>query len=366
MTGDETRYIEEAVASGRISGNGAFTRKCQQFFERRYGFRKTLLTSSCTDALEMCALLLDLKDGDEILVPSFTFVSSANAFVMHGAKVVFVDCEDSTPNIDPTKLEPLISERTRAIVVVHYAGISCDFDPIFELAQRHNLVIIEDAAHAIDASYRGRPLGGLGNLATLSFHETKNITSGEGGLLIINDERFLSRAEVLWEKGTNRAAQARGEVRKYEWIDLGSSFLPSDVTAAFLYAQLEKLDLIQSRRRGIWNQYHSGLSHLASSGKVAVPFVPDYAELNGHLYYLVCKSLAERDSLMNHLTERGIMTTFHYLPLHLSPFYASKHDGRHLPNAIRYSDCLLRLPFFYEMSKEQVEWVVDSVCEFYR
>ena len=363
LTGKETHYIYQAVADGKLSGNGVFTKKCQQFFEERYGFKKCLLTTSCTDALEMAAILCDIQPGDEVIVPSYTFVSSALAFVRAGAKIVFADSMQSNPNIDAEKIEALITPRTKAIVPVHYAGVACDMDRIMEIATRHNILVVEDAAQAIDSRYKGRPLGTIGHLSAFSFHETKNIIAGEGGMLCINDERFIRRAEIIWEKGTNRAEFFRGEVNKYGWVDTGSSFLPSEVIAAFLWAQLENLDEIQSRRKHLWELYNTGLSPLASSPNslIALPEIPDYATNNAHMYYLVCKDLEQRTALIKHLKEHDVQAVFHYLSLHSSPYYIDKHDGRDLPECDRYADCLVRLPLFYDLTDEQVIEVCDVI-----
>ncbi len=365
LTGKETRYISDAVQSGKISGNGVFTKKCQEFFERKFGFKKCFLTSSCTDALEMCALLIDIVPGDEIIMPSFTFVSTANAFILRGARVVFADSSEMNPNIDEDGIEELITPKTKAIVVVHYAGISCNMDRISEIARRHGLFIIEDAAQAVDSYYRNRPLGSIGNLAAFSFHETKNIISGEGGMLVVNDERFLKRAEIIWEKGTNRAAFWRGEVDKYGWVDVGSSFLPSEITAAFLYAQTENLEEIQKKRLFIWNEYERQLRPLASDGKVRLPFLPDYATNNGHMFYLICRSAGERDELISFLKESNIHAVFHYLSLHKSPYYSGKYEGKTLQWSDTYSDCLLRLPFFYELGKDDIETICGRIKLFF-
>ena len=363
LTGKETHYIYQAVADGKLSGNGVFTKKCQQFFEERYGFKKCLLTTSCTDALEMAAILCDIQPGDEVIVPSYTFVSSALAFVRAGAKIVFADSMQSNPNIDAEKIEALITPRTKAIVPVHYAGVACDMDRIMEIATRHNILVVEDAAQAIDSRYKGRPLGTIGHLSAFSFHETKNIIAGEGGMLCINDERFIRRAEIIWEKGTNRAEFFRGEVNKYGWVDTGSSFLPSEVIAAFLWAQLENLDEIQSRRKHLWELYNTGLSPLASSPNslIALPEIPEYATNNAHMYYLVCKDLEQRTALIKHLKEHDVQAVFHYLSLHSSPYYIDKHDGRDLPECDRYADCLVRLPLFYDLTDEQVIEVCDVI-----
>lgn len=365
LTGKEAHYMYEAVYKyGHISGNGVFTKKVQQFFQDKYGFRKTLLTTSCTDALEMCAMLINIKDGDEVIMPSFTFVSTANAFVRQGAHIVFADSRADHPGIDENSLEALITPKTKTIVVVHYAGVAVDMDKIMELAQKYNLYVVEDAAQAIDSYYKGRPLGGIGHLAAFSFHETKNIQSGEGGLLVINDEKFIHRAEIIWEKGTNRAAFFRGEVNKYGWVDVGSSFLPSDIIAAFLFAQLENIENIQARRKQIWDEYYSGLKSLAKSGDIGLPTIPEYASNNAHMFYVVCQSLHERTSLINHLKSNGIHAVFHYLSLHKSEYYLNKHDGRQLLNSDSFEEKLLRLPMYYELSHDNCKLINTTVKEF--
>ncbi len=365
LAGREFEYMQQAIASTHISGDGSFTARCHSFFEQRYGFRKCLLTSSCTDALEMCALLANLEPGDEVIVPSYAFVSTANAFALRGAKIVFADSEATNPNIDAGCLEPLITGKTRAIVLIHYAGVACDMDRIMRLVENRGILVIEDAAHAIDSHYRRRPLGGLGHLAAFSFHETKNVICGEGGMLIVNDERFLERADIIRQKGTNRSAFFRGEVDKYSWVDLGSSFLPSDLIAAFLLAQLEKLDDIQSRRLDIWIRYREGLRELETAGLLRLPFIPDYAENNAHMFYILCRSLQERSDLIRHLAQNNIGAVFHYLSLHSSPYYCGKHDGRRLPNSDYYMDHLLRLPFYYELSHGEQDRVIGCIREFY-
>ena len=366
LTGNELEYIRQAVEDQhKISGNGVLTKRCQHFFEERYGFKKCLLTTSCTDALEMAAILCDIQPGDEVIVPSYTFVSSALAFVRAGAKIVFADSMERNPNIDAEKLEDLITPRTKAIVPVHYAGVACDMDRIMEIANRHGILVVEDAAQAIDSFYKGRPLGSIGHLAAFSFHETKNIIAGEGGLLAINDERFIRRAEIIWEKGTNRAEFFRGEVNKYGWCDTGSSFLPSEVNAAFLWAQLEQLDKIQEKRKSLWNQYYELLKPLADAGHFRHPDIPDYATNNAHMFYLVCNSLEERTALIKELKANEIQAVFHYLSLHSSPYYQDKHDGRDLPNCDRYADCLVRLPMYYDLKWEDVETIVKSIEAWY-
>lgn len=368
LAGNEMRYIELAVQSGKISGNGAFTQKCQSFLEARYGFKKCLLTTSCTDALEMAALLLDIRPGDEVIMPSYTFVSTANAFVLRGARIVFADSRPDHPGIDEDRIEELITPRTRAVVPVHYGGVACDMDKIMDIASRHSLFVVEDTAQAIDSFYTGqddvrKPLGGIGHMAAFSFHETKNIQCGEGGLLVVNDERFIQRAEVIWEKGTNRAAFFRGDVEKYNWVDIGSSFLPSEINAAFLWAQLENLDGIQKKRIAIWNNYWRGLAEWAEAAAIQLPFIPEYATNNGHLFYLVCRSLQQRNALIGKLKANGITAIFHYLSLHKSPFYQKRHAGRELIQSDRYSDCLIRLPYFFNLSGSDIKSVIQLVKE---
>lgn len=366
MTGKETEYIADAVGRGHISGDGFFTKQCHAFFEKKYGFLKTLLTTSCTDALEMAALLLDFKPQDEVIMPSYTFVSTANAFVLRGAKIVFADSLPDHPNIDPDKIEALITPKTKAIVVVHYAGNACDMDKINALARKYNLAVVEDAAQAIDSFYKGKPLGSCGDLSAFSFHETKNIISGEGGMLVINDSRFAKRAEIIREKGTNRSAFFRGEVDKYGWVELGSSFLPSDIIAAFLYAQLENLDTIQARRKQIWQTYFDELQPLAQKGLFTIPPIHDFATNNGHLFSLVCNNATDRENLINHLRSKNIHAVFHYLSLHKSPFYSSLHDGRELPYSDHFSDCLVRLPLYYELSTEQQNFIISEIKAFFK
>lgn len=367
LTGKEAHYMYQAVYTGKLSGNGVFTKKCQQFFEEKYGFKKAILTTSGTDALEMAAILCDVKPGDEVIVPSYTFVSSALAFVRQGARIIFADSCENNPNIDADKIEPLITDKTRVIVPVHYAGVACDMDKIMDIANRHHLYVVEDAAQAIDSYYKGKPLGGIGHFGCFSFHETKNVTAGgEGGLLCVNDERFIRRAEIIWEKGTNRAEFFRGMVNKYGWVDTGSSFLPSEINSAFLWAQLESLDEIQARRKEIWEQYHEGLKDLATYGYFMMPDMPDYATNNAHMFYLVCRNLDERTQLINYLKDKGILAVFHYLSLHLSEYYASVEDDiPSLPNCDRYADCLVRLPMFYELKDEEVEMIINTIINFY-
>ena len=371
LTGKEMQYIEDAVKSGKISGNGLFTKKCQEFFEKEFGFKKTLLTTSCTDALEMAAILADIKEGDEVIVPSFTFVSTALAFVRQGADIVFADSYSDNPNIDADQIEALITEKTKAIVVVHYAGIACDMDKIMSIANKHGIIVIEDAAQAIDSYYISKDgtkkaLGSIGHLSAFSFHETKNIISGEGGMLCINDDRFIQRAEIIWEKGTNRSQFFRGEVDKYSWVDTGSSFLPSEIISAFLWAQIENMKDIQNKRIKIWNRYYEGLSSFepVSIKKPKLPLVPEYATNNAHMFYLVCDNVDDRTKFIQHLKDKGILSVFHYLSLHKSSYY-EKYSTRksELPNSDMFSDCLVRLPLFYELTDEQVEYIINTIKE---
>ena len=386
LTGKETEYIRQAFKAGKLSGNGEFTKRCQAFFEKRYGFKKCLLTTSGTDALEMAALLTGVGPGDEVIVPSYTFVSTALAFLRCGAKVVFADSREDEPNIDATKIEALITQRTKVIAPVHYAGCACDMDAIMEIANRHDLLVVEDAAQAVDSWYESgvgsrsrtkegsnsavrlqttttanrQALGSIGHLGCFSFHETKNIISGEGGMLTINDERFIRRAEIIWEKGTNRAEFFRGEVNKYGWVDIGSSFLPAEAVAAFLWAQLEHLGEIQAERRRLWQNYWNFFIDLKSNNRTIeqssnfqLPKVPEYATNNAHMFYLLFPDLAKRSDFIAKMKARDILTVFHYLPLHSSAYYEKHHDGRALPNCDRYADTLVRLPLYYGLAPDQ-------------
>jgi len=359
LTGKELVYIEDAVTKGKISGNGYYTQLCHSFFETKYGFHKCLLTTSCTDALEMAAILINIQEGDEVIIPSYTFVSTANAFVLRGAKIIFVDSRTDHPGLDEDKIEALITSKTKAIVPVHYAGVACDMDKIMDLANQYKLFVIEDAAQAIDSFYTGRDgvkkaLGSIGHLAAFSFHETKNIISGEGGMLAVNDSQFAERAEIIWEKGTNRSAFFRGEVDKYGWVDVGSSFLPSEIIAAFLWAQLENLNAIQQVRKSHWEQYNIELQTWAAQNEIQLPVIPSYATNNGHMFYLVCKTLTQRTAILEKLKSKNILAVFHYISLHSSPFYNQIHIENPLVQSDRYSDCLLRLPLFYELDTQKV------------
>lgn len=368
LTGKELGYIKDAIDNGKISGNGKYTNLCHNFFYQK-GFSKCLLTTSCTDALEMAAILLNIQPGDEVIMPSFTFVSTANAFVLRGANIVFADSMPDNPNLDCTRIESLINEKTKVIVPVHYAGVACNMDLIMDIAAKHGLYVIEDAAQAIDSYYIGkdgktRPLGSIGHLSAFSFHETKNIISGEGGMLVINDKKFFDRAEIIWEKGTNRSAFFRGEIDKYGWVDLGSSFLPSEIISAFLYAQLENLDDIQRRRANIWSQYFEELLPLEKKGILQLPKIMDYSTNNAHMFYVVCPSIDFRTSLINALKESNINAVFHYISLHMSPFYKTKHDGRTLHNSDHFTETLLRLPLYYELSESEVINICNTIKDF--
>ncbi len=366
LTGKELYYIGDAVQNGKLSGNGLYTKKCQTWFEEKYGFNKCLLTTSCTDALEMAAILLNIEPGDEVIMPSYTFVSTANAFILRGAKIKFVDSRKDFPGMDEEAIESIVGAKTKAIVVVHYAGISCDMRKVMDIAGRHGLFVVEDAAQAIDSYYidddqNQIPLGSIGDLGVFSFHETKNIISGEGGLLCINNEIFSERAEIIWEKGTNRSSFFRGEVDKYGWVDIGSSFLPSEVIAAFLFAQLEQLREIQNRRIAIWNHYFESLQDWANSNAIILPPKFDYSTNNAHMFFMVFPDITSRKKVIDTLKNEGILSVFHYLSLHQSNFYGDKHDGRELSHTDRYSDCLLRLPLFYDLKESDYREITDLI-----
>lgn len=366
LTGKEKDYISEVLSNGKLSGNGKYTKLCQNFFTTRYKFHHSLLTTSCTDALEMAALLCNIGPSDEVILPSYTFVSTANPFLLRGAKLVFADSSEENPNIDASKIESLITAKTKAIVVVHYAGMACDMKPIIELAEKYSLKVIEDAAQGIDNYFisengKRKALGSIGHLGTFSFHETKNITCGEGGLLSINNRDLINRAEIIWEKGTNRSAFYRGEIDKYGWVDIGSSFLPSEILASFLWAQLEHLDLIQKRRKIIWDLYYDGLKEWAFLNEASLPVIPNYSSNNAHLFYIVCPSLSFRNELIKKLKKEGILAVFHYNSLHKSKFYEKFHDGRNLVNSDKYSDCLLRLPLYYDLKDDEVGRIIDVI-----
>ncbi|HEX8491247.1 MAG TPA: dTDP-4-amino-4,6-dideoxygalactose transaminase [Pyrinomonadaceae bacterium] len=365
VEGNEHAYMAEALASGHISGDGAFTRRCHQLLEESLGVNKALLTTSCTHALEMTALLLDIQPGDEVIIPSFTFVSTVNAFVLRGARPVFVDVRPDTLNLDEMQLERAITPRTRAVVVVHYAGVGCEMDSILEIANRHNVVVIEDNAHGLFGKYRGRFLGTFGVMATQSFHETKNFSCGEGGALLINDARLTERAEIIREKGTDRSRFFRGQVDKYTWVDVGSSYLPSELLSAFLLAQLERRERIQNKRQQIWELYDQALRFWAEENHVALPFVPEHCEQAYHMYYMLLPSLKARQAFIAHLKEQGIMSVFHYLPLHISAM-GERFGGRagDCPVTEDISDRLVRLPFFNSLTPDDQQRVIEATLSF--
>ncbi|MEW6240727.1 MAG: dTDP-4-amino-4,6-dideoxygalactose transaminase [Chloroflexota bacterium] len=365
LTGKEFEYISQAIENAHISGDGPFTKKCHALLEAELGVPKVLLTTSCTHALEMAALLLDIQPGDEVIIPSFTFVSTVNAFVLRGARPLFLDVRADTLNLDESKLEAAISRRTRAVVPVHYAGVGCEMDVIMETADRHNIAVVEDNAHGLFGKYRGKYLGTFGALAAQSFHETKNFTSGEGGALLINDPSLVERAEIVREKGTNRSRFFRGQVDKYTWVDLGSSYLPSDILAAFLFAQLEHRLQIQEHRKQVWEFYNQHLKGWAEKHGVRMPIVPEHVEQSYHMFYLLLPNLDLRQRFISYLRERGIYTVFHYLPLHLSDM-GRKFGGRpgDCPVTERVSDQLVRLPFHNQLTASDLEQVVDAIQEF--
>ncbi|MBE0675553.1 MAG: dTDP-4-amino-4,6-dideoxygalactose transaminase [Bacteroidales bacterium] len=368
FTGTEELALSEAVRSGHVSGNGPMTRKCRELFESEWGFRRVLLTSSCTDALEMAAMLLDIRQGDEVIVPSYTFVSTALAFARQGATIVFADSNDDNPCIDVQSIEALITPATKAIIPVHYAGIACDMDPLMSIAEKYKIAVVEDAAHAFGAKYKGKLLGTAGHLGCFSFHETKVIHCGEGGMLSVNDDNYSERAEILWEKGTNRCSFARGEVNKYEWIDTGSSFLMSDISAAFLLSQINHHEIIFSRRKLLWDLYHSHLSGLASENLLRLPVIPDHSVTNYSGFYITLPDNNIREKLRKHLNTNGIQAVTHYLDLSLSPYIKSHQAHRRQAptvNSIRYQDTLLRLPMYHTLATSQVEFICSEIHRFF-
>lgn len=363
FSGNETSYIEKAVRSGKISGNGQFTHSCQEVFQNRYGFKKCLLTSSCTDALEMAAILSNISIGDEVIIPSYTYVSTANAFVLRGAKIVFADSRPDHPGIDENNIENLITQRTKAIVVVHYAGIACDMVKVMAIAEKCNIIVIEDAAHSVNSYYNDQALGGIGHIGCFSFHETKNIQCGEGGMLVINDERLINRAEVIWEKGTDRVAFSRGEISKYSWIDIGSSFLPSEISAAFLFAQLENIEKIHNKRKELWDLYYEMLFPLTIKGLLKIPTIPEYSTNPYHLFYILLPGLNELKRYQEELLNNNVLAVTHYLSLHKSPY--SRQNGFNfdadLTNADRYQDTLLRLPLYFDLKQSEISHIVNVI-----
>ena len=366
MTGKELWYISKAHASGHLAGDGSFTKKCSAWLEQRIGCQKALLTHSCTAALEMAAILANIQPGDEVIMPSYTFVSTANAFVLRGGVPVFVDIRPDTLNIDETKIEAAITPRTKAIAPVHYAGIACEMDTIMEIAGRHNLLVIEDAAQGIMSTYKGRPLGSVGHMATLSFHETKNIISGEGGALLINDPRFVERAEMIREKGTNRSKFFRGQLDKYTWVDIGSSFLPSEIVSAFLWAQMEEADSINNRRMAIWSAYHDSFDYLEQAERLRRPIIPTACVHNAHMYYLLMRDLEDRSRFINAMKRDGVNCVFHYVPLHSAPqgrLVGRSHNNLAITDDL--SERLVRLPLWVGMD-EQMPPVLKCINEYFR
>jgi len=366
LTGKEITYMSDAALSGKVSGDGPYTRACQDFIEQRYGFKKTFLTTSCTHAIELATLLIDIQPGDEVILPSYTFVSSATPFILRGAKIVFADSCAESPNIDIEQVKLLITPLTKAILAIHYGGIPCAIAELRALADEHRIFLIEDAAQAIDAYHNGKPVGSFGHLSMFSFHETKNITCGEGGLLIVNDERLISRAEILREKGTNRSLFARGETARYTWVDVGSSYVPSDMLAAFLLAQLESLDAIKQRRLSIWQQYYTAFNVLQNEKLISLPYIGTEIKHNAHTFYFICQSANIRTSYINFMTGHGVQVQFHYIPLHDSPFYKKNHGYRELPMADSYKNCLVRLPLFYDLKKEEINKITKLTCQFFK
>jgi dTDP-4-amino-4,6-dideoxygalactose transaminase len=365
LTGKETEYVQACIAKKQLSTDGFYTKACENFLEQKYGFAQCLLTTSCTSALEICAIVLDIQQGDEVILPSYTFVSTANAFALRGANLIFADSETVSPNIDAEKIEKLITPRTKAIVVVHYAGIACQMDKILSIAKQYNLFVVEDAAQCIDAYGAGKPLGSLGHLGAISFDQTKNITCGVGGALFVNDKRFQQRAEIIRTKGTNRGAFFRGEVDKYGWVDVGSAFAPTDMVAAFLYAQLQALDDLQEKRLAKWSYYYENLCPLQSAGKLQLPYLPPNTQHNAHIFYVVCHTEMERNALLQHLRNHQINAVFHYISLHSSPYWAGKSTIQSLPQSDRYTACLLRLPIYAELTEAQQKYIVDCVHDFF-
>ena len=364
VVGTEEKYLKESIANKKFSGDGSFTKKCNAWFEKKLGVPKVLLTTSCTHALEMTAILLDIKDGDEIIMPSYTFVSTANAFVLRGAKIIFVDIRPDTMNIDETKIEEAITDKTKAIVPVHYAGVACEMDSIMSIAKKHNLYVAEDAAQGMMSSYKGKPLGTIGHFGTFSFHETKNYTCGEGGILIVNDEQFIQRAEIIREKGTNRSQFIRGVIDKYRWVDMGSSYLPSELNASFLYAQLEQTDKVNEKRLELWNEYYKNLKDIK---ELIVPTIPKNIEHNAHMFYIKLQNTRVRQDLIYHLASLEIKSVFHYIPLHesqkCSKFFEFRGEDKYTTVE---SERLLRLPMYYELTIDDVKHICNEVKRFFR
>lgn len=364
--GKELKYVEAAIRNQKLCGDGIFTKQCNRWLEENFKINKVLLTTSCTHALEMAALLLDIKEGDEVIAPSFTFVSTVNAFVLRGAKIVFVDINPNTMNIDENLIEKAITSKTKAIVPVHYAGVACNMDKIMEIAKKHNIYVVEDAAQAVMSTYKGKALGSIGDISAFSFHETKNYSMGEGGAVLIQNEKFIERAEIIREKGTNRSRFFRGQVDKYTWVDIGSSYLPSELNAAYLFAQLEEAKKINNNRLATWGKYFALLKGIEEKGKIELPYIPKECEHNAHMFYIKCKNLEERTKLCEFLKDCGIMAVFHYIPLHTSE--AGQKYGRFFGEdkyTTKESERLLRLPLYYGIKNENIEYIVQKIKEFY-
>ena len=357
--------MAKVIQTGRLAANGPLTEKCHQFLEAQLGYRKALLTTSCTSALELAALLLNIKSGDEVIVPSYAFVTTANAFASRGAKIVFADSKANHPNIDEDALEPLITSKTKAIVALHYGGEPCNMDAIMQLANKHSIMVVEDNAQGIGSTFKKAPLGGIGHLGAISFHETKNVHCGEGGAMLVNDETLDERASTLWDMGTDKAAYKAGKVKSYGWVDVGSSFYPSELNAAFLFAQLQQLDEVNQQRKISWDNYYLELKGLEFDGKLKLPMLKNKVEHNAHTFYVVTNSLKERDGLINHLAKNGIAASFHFQPLHKSKYFDGQHDGTEHKNAVLFGDCLVRLPLFYGLNRENVNHVSTLVKSFY-
>ncbi|MGZ6539732.1 MAG: dTDP-4-amino-4,6-dideoxygalactose transaminase [Bacteroidia bacterium] len=364
-SGNELSYISKALDSHVLSGDTEANKMCERLLEKKYSFNKICLTNSCTTALEISAVISNIEIGDEVILPSFTYVSTANAFALRGAKLVFADSKTLNPNIDEDKIEALISPKTKVIIVMHYAGIACNMEKIKAIAKKYNLFLIEDAAQCINSFYKDKALGSIGDLGCFSFHETKNIHCGEGGLLAVNNSDLFERVEIVRNKGTNRTAFMRGEVNSYEWVDLGFSSIPSAISSAFLYTQLQQIITVQEKRLLLWNKYFELLQKLKTEGFIDLPFIPDFATNNAHIFYIICRSEKERAALIEHLKQNNIQAVFHYQTLHNSKYYTSKHDGRELPNASRYDACLLRLPLYFDLSLNEVEFISEAIIYFF-
>ncbi|MBL4587451.1 MAG: dTDP-4-amino-4,6-dideoxygalactose transaminase [Flavobacteriales bacterium] len=365
VLGDEQKLISEVFANDQFAGKGKFSAQCQQFLEDEFRYKKALLTTSCTSALELASLLLDIAPGDEVIVPSYAFITTANAFASKGAKVVFADSRAGHPSIDENEIEQLITPKTKAIIALHYGGVACEMDSIMQIAKRHSIAVIEDNAQGIGSTYKDKFLGGIGDIGALSFHESKNVHCGEGGAISINNDALLERVETLWDMGTNRADFKKGKVNSYGWVDVGSSFYPSELNAAFLSAQLPTLHEVNKKRNTLWNGYYDALKSFAEKGKFELPKIPSFAKHNGHIFYLMLRTKEQRNNLIQFLSEQGISSAFHFQSLHRSPYFASKYKGAELVNADKFSDRLLRLPLYHALNETEQEYVIDAVGRFF-